>query len=94
MFGHHLPENAVGRTHGPLHLVVNHTFVEQFTVSIISFGEFQPMPLLGKVQFMEAGEKGRVQVNLQQVVKVFAVFAGERIRGPVAAGKCVHEGIQ
>ena len=52
------------------------------------------MALLGEVQGVQAREKDRVQVDIQQVGKVLAVLAGKGVGGPVAAGKGIHEGVQ
>src|SRR5690606_15856144 len=48
---------------------------------------------LGEVEFVEVGEEHRVEVDLEQVVEVLAVLAGEGVGRPVAAGEGVHEGV-
>ena len=52
------------------------------------------MAFLGKIQFIEVGEKYCIKIDLQKIIKVFSVFAGKRISRAIAAGKSVHEGIE
>ena len=52
------------------------------------------MALLSKVQFMQTGEKGSIKIDLQKVVEVFPILAGERIGRPVAAGEGIHECVE
>ena len=92
--GQVLPQLGGRRTHGPFHLVVDHASVYQVAARVIRFVEFQAVAFLGKIQRVQLGEKHRIQVHRQQVVKVLAVHAGKRIGGPVAAGEGVHKGVQ
>ena len=92
--GQVLPQLGSGRTHGPLHFVIDHAPVHQVAGRVVRLVELQAMAFLGKVQRVQPGEEYRIQVHRQQVVEVLAVHAGERVGGPVAAGKGVHKGVQ
>jgi len=52
------------------------------------------VPLLQEVQLVEAGEEDRVEVDVEQVVEILAVAAGEGVGGPVGGGEGVHEGVE
>jgi hypothetical protein len=52
------------------------------------------MSLLGEVQGVQAWEEHRIHVDLEQIVEVLSIARGEGVRGPVAAGEGVHEGVQ
>ncbi len=52
MFAQSLPENAVGRTHRALHLVVDDAFVLKFGRWVIELGELKTMTFLREVQFI------------------------------------------
>src|SRR5690606_35194673 len=89
-----MPEYRVRGTHGAFHLIEDHTLELQVAGGVVRLGKLQPMALLGEVQLVQAREEHGVQVDLEQVVEVLPVLAGEGVGGPVAAGEGVHEGVQ
>ena len=82
------------RTQRALHLVEHDALEHQFRTGIVGLGEFQPVAFLGEVAFVQQREERRVEIDIQQVVEILFVLAGERVGGPVAAGEGVHEGVE
>jgi hypothetical protein len=94
VFAQGLPQNAGHRAARALHFVEYHALEYQLAVGVAGLGELHPVPFLGKVQRVQAGEKHRVQIHVQQVGKILAVLAGKGVGRPVTAGKGVHEGVE
>ncbi len=82
------------RTQRTFHLVEHDPFEHQFRIGIGGLGELQPVAFLGEIAFVQQREKRRVQIHVQQVVEILFVLAGERVGGPVVAGKSIHEGVE
>ncbi len=94
VLAHRLPQGAGNRAHRPLHFVEHHALVDEPAVGVVRFLEFDAVALLQEVQFLQTREEHRVQIDVQQVVEVLAVLAGERVGGPVRAGKRVHKRVE
>ncbi len=92
--GDGLPQASRGRAHGTFHFIKYNALVLQITIRVAVFCKCQSMAFLGKVQFVKIREKHCIHINLQQVVKVFSVFACKWVGGAVTAGEGVHEGIE
>ncbi len=94
MFAQGLPEYAHRRTHRAFHFIEYHTLEFQFTIRVIRCFEFNAMSFLHKIEFVETSEKHCIKIHIQQIIKIFFVLTGKRIRGPVTTGERVHKGIQ
>ena len=89
-----LPKNAGGGAHGALHFIEHNAFKGEITVWVIRGFKFEAMTLLHKIQFIQTGEKYRIQVDVKQVEIILAILAGKGVGGPVAGCERVHESIQ
>ena len=94
MFTHCLPQHTDRRTHRAFHFIEHHTLEFKLAVRIIRLLEFNTMSLLQEIEFIQPGEKCRIQIDIQKIVEVFSVLAGKRVCGPVTTGECIHESIQ
>src|SRR5690606_2832135 len=52
------------------------------------------MAFLGEIQLVQTREKYSIKINVEKIIKVLQVLAGERIGGPVRAGKSIHKGVK
>ncbi len=88
------PQALHRRAERAFHFVEHHALERQFRIRIVGVGEFQPVAFLGEIPFVQQRKKGRVQINIQQVVEILFVLTGEGVGGPIAAGEGVHEGVE
>ena len=65
--------------HGALHFVIDHAVIGQRRLGVVGFGELDPMTFLAEVPFLEEGKKGRIQIDVEQIEKIFTVLAGKRV---------------
>ena len=87
-------QHLVGRRHGALHFVENDALVDEGFPPLVVGLVVEAMALLAKAGRVQAGEEDRVQIDVHQIVEVFAILGGKRIEGPVRGRKGVHEGAQ
>ncbi len=94
VFAQCAPQHAADGAHRTFHLVEHHALEYQVAVRIGGLGKFHAVPFLGEIQRVQPREKYGVQIDLQQIVEILAVLAGEGVGRPVRAGKRVHERVE
>ena len=83
-------EQAVRRGPGALHLVEDHALKVELAVRV----RLEAPAFLRQHARRDARVEDRVQVDVDQVVKILQILAGDRISGLVRVGHGVEEGVE
>lgn len=91
---HSMPKPRINGGEGSFHFVVDDSLEEKWAIHIFGITEGEVVSFLQKALFFEERVKGGVEVDLEEVVKVFLHLGRCRVAGEVAPCHCVHESVE
>lgn len=74
-----------------LHLIEDNPFEDQGCLGVTWILVFQSPSLLPEIKFSQAREKGRIQINGQEIPEVLGVLRGKRVQSIVTSCEGIHK---